>query len=159
MKKKKGFTLIELIVSLLIFGLASAGIAVFYASNSKRIMHSEKSARMEVAAERVYEGFKGVLMERMYDGPVYSQLVFDSIWVTYDVGDTVFTSTDIINGLIFDSEIVLDSFEFDTSKTHTVDKDDARTFDAGSRIWVSVRTKNLSDGDSMEMQTVFSHHR
>ncbi|MEJ2355437.1 MAG: prepilin-type N-terminal cleavage/methylation domain-containing protein [candidate division WOR-3 bacterium] len=57
MKIKKGFTLIELIVALLFFTLASASIAVFYASNSRRIISSERSARLEAVSGKVYETF------------------------------------------------------------------------------------------------------
>lgn len=160
MKRRKGFTLIELMISVLFFGLASAGIAIFYATNNSRIIRSEKSARMEVAVETAYEEFKGGLMRRMYEGGVYSQLVFDSIWANHEKGDVIFTNTDTINTVVFNSEIILDSFDFDTSKTGgVVDKDLARTFDSGSRIWVSIKTKNLSDGDSMQTHTVFTHHR
>jgi len=161
MKKRKGFTLVELIVAVLLFGIASASIAIFYASNSRRIIDSEKSARMEVAAGRAYETFKGNLMQRMYD-PIgnYTQLVFDSIWETYNEGDTVFIITDSINGVLFNSTIALDSFVFDTSKTGGVDdKNLAKTFNSGSRIWATIKTVNLSDKNSADMQTVFSHHR
>ena len=155
MNKRKGFTLIELIVAVLFFGIASASIAIFYAGNSRRVLDSERSARLEVAAERAYEGFKGTLMERMYEGSVYSQLVFDSIWVNFNVGDTVFAITDNISGVLFNSNIVIDSFHFDTTKAAT--KDEAKTFDTGSRVWVTVIS--MSHGDTIEMQTVFSHHR
>jgi prepilin-type N-terminal cleavage/methylation domain-containing protein len=160
MKRKRGFTLIELIVAVLFFGLASAGIALFYATNNNRIIQSEKSARMEVAVETAYEGFKGNLMRRKYEGGVYSELLFDSIWANCEEGNLIFTNTDTINAVIFNSEIFLDSFEFDTSKTGGIDdKNLARTFDSGSRIWVIIKTKNLSNGDSIRMRTVFSHHR
>ena len=155
MNKRKGFTLIELIVAVLFFGIASASIAIFYAGNSRRVLDSERSARLEVAAERAYEGFKGTLMERMYEGSVYSQLVFDSIWVNFNVGDTVFAITDNISGVLFNSNIVIDSFHFDTTKAAT--KDEAKTFDTGSRVWETVIS--MSHGDTIEMQTVFSHHR
>jgi prepilin-type N-terminal cleavage/methylation domain-containing protein len=164
MNKKKGFTLIELIVAVLFFGLASASIAFFYAGNSKRIVDSEKSARMEVVAEKAYETFKGNLMERMYVGEEYYQLVFDSIWDTYDEGDTVFTFTEEVSGVSFNSNIFIDSFSFDTAKATT--KDDARSFNSGSRMWATIKTERLSliEGDlktvdSFEMQTIFTHHR
>ncbi len=161
MKKNKGFTLIELIVAILFFSIASASIAVFYATNSNRVVTSERDARTEVAAQKVYETFKGTLMQRMYDpGGNYEQLVFDSIWETFNEDDTVFKITDNINGVLFNSSIIIDSFQFDRDKTGGVDdKNLAKTFNSGSRIWATVRTKNLSGGDSIEMQTVFSHHR
>jgi prepilin-type N-terminal cleavage/methylation domain-containing protein len=159
MNRKRGFTLIELIVAVLFFGIASAGIAMFYANNSRKVIKSEKNARLEVAVERAYEEFKGDLMQRVYKGGVYSNLVFDSIWATYNRGDTIFRSSDTMNGVVFNSEIVLDSFDFDTSKTKIDEKNYARTFDSGSRIWVLITTKNLSDGDSTKIRTVFSHHR
>ncbi|MBN2543783.1 type II secretion system protein [bacterium] len=161
MKKDKGFTLIELIVAVLFFSIASASIALFYANNSRRIVDSERNARLEVAAEKAYETFKGNLMQRMYDpGGSYSQLVFDSIWQTYNEGDLVFAVLDTINGVVFNSNIIIDSFEFDINKTGGVDdKNLAKTYNAGSRIWATVKTINLSKGDTIEMQTVFSHHR
>ena len=161
MKRNKGFTLIELIVAVLFFGVASASIAMFYANNSRKITDSEKKARMEVASQKAYETFKGNLMQRMYDpGGNFEKLVFDSIWETFDQDDTIFSITDDINGILFNSRIIIDSFQFDRDKTGGVDdKNLARTFVSGSRIWATVKTKNLSDGDSVEMQTVFSHHR
>jgi prepilin-type N-terminal cleavage/methylation domain-containing protein len=161
MKKNKGFTLIELIVAILFFGVASASIAVFYATNSNRVVTSERDARTEVAAQKAYETFKGTLMQRMYDpGGNYEQLVFDSIWETFNEGDIVFTITENVNGVVFNSSIIIDSFQFDRDKTGGVDdKNLAKTFNSGSRIWAKVRTRNLSEGDSIEMQTVFSHHR
>lgn len=161
MKKNKGFTLIELIVAVLFFGVASASIAIFYANNSSRIVNSEKDARVEVVAEKTYEEFRGILMQRMYD-PVgnFTQLVFDSIWLGYNEGNVVFTVADTISGILFSSDIIIDSFEFDTAKTGGVDdKNLAKTYHSGSRIWATIKTKNLSDGDSIAMQTVFSHHR
>jgi len=158
MKKDKGFTLIELIVAVLFFGIASASIALFYANNSKSIVDSEKTARLEVAAGKAYETFKGNLMQRMYDsGGNYYQLVFDSIWVTYNTGNIIFAITETINGVPFNSDIVLDSFQFDKTKAAT--KNEAKTFNSGSRIWVTVKTRSSSDGDSIQMQTVFSRHR
>ena len=158
MKIKKGFTLIELIVALLFFALASASIALFYASNSRRIISSEKSARLEAVSGKVYETFKGDLMRRMYDpGGNYEQLFFDWIWENSNQGDIVFSSSDNINGVPFNSSIRIDSFHFDTAKAVT--KDQARGYISGSRIWATIKTKNLSDGDSIQMQTVFSHHR
>lgn len=161
MKKEKAFTLIELIVAVLFFGIASASIALFYANNSSRIINSEKTARLEVAAEKAYEEFKGILMERMYTpSHEFEKLVFDSIWQTYSEGSVVFTVTDTINGIFFNSDIIINSFEFDISKTGGVDdKNLAKTYNSGSRIWATVKTINLSDGDTIEMQTVFSHHR
>ena len=167
MNKRKGFTLIELIVAILFFCVASTSIAIFYAGNSSRVVDSEKSARMEVAAEKAYETFKGNLMERMYIGEDYHQLVFDLIWVDFNQGDTVFTLRDTIRGVVFNSYIIIDSFEFDRSKTGGVDdKNLAKTYHSGSCIWAKVKSKRLGSVggyivpvDSIIMQTVFSHHR
>ncbi len=161
MKRKKGFSLIELIVALIFFGIASASIALFYASNSKRIIDSEKSARLEVVAEKAYEEFKGILMQRMYTPELhFDKLVFDSIWQTYNEGDVVFTVTDTISGILFNSDIIIDSFEFDITKTGGVDnKNLAKTYHSGSRIWATIKSENVSEADSIRMQTVFSHHR
>jgi prepilin-type N-terminal cleavage/methylation domain-containing protein len=158
MKIKKGFTLIELIVALLFFTLASASIAVFYASNSRRIISSERSARLEAVSGKVYETFKGDLMQRIYDpGGNYEKLVFDTIWETFNPGDMIFSSSDTINGVTFNSSIRIDSFHFDTTKAAT--KDEARGYSSGSRIWSTIETIDLSNGDTIQMQTVFSHHR
>lgn len=157
MNKSKGFTLIELIVSITLFTIIMFGIAVFYASNSSRVSRSERAARMEVAGQRAYESFKSDLMERVYVNQKFSRLVFDSIWQDYEVNDVVFALTDTINGMIYDTDIVIDSFEFDTTKAEV--KDSARTCDTGSRIWMVIKTKNLNFGDSTRTVTVFSHHR
>jgi prepilin-type N-terminal cleavage/methylation domain-containing protein len=150
MKMKEGFTLIELIVALVFFGVASASIALFYANNSTRLARSEKTARLEVVAEKTYEEFKGILMERMYTPDYeYENLVFDSIWHTYTEGQVIYTVTDTIKGILFNSDIILDSFQFDVNKSYY----------PGSRMWVTVKSKNLSEGDSIKMRMIFSHHR
>ncbi|MEJ2306639.1 MAG: hypothetical protein P8Y30_03675 [candidate division WOR-3 bacterium] len=72
-------------------------------------------------------------------------------------GDMIFSSSDTINGVTFNSSIRIDSFHFDTTKAAT--KDEARGYSSGSRIWSTIETIDLSNGDTIQMQTVFSHHR
>jgi len=109
MKKKKGFTLIELIVSILIFSIAMTGIVMFSAMNSRSVSQSEKKARMAVEGEKAFEELRAMIMKETPSG---GQLVFDIVWVTYSKGDTIYQTVDTTKGMITRSVVLLDSFEF-----------------------------------------------
>lgn len=110
MNKYKGFTLVELIVSILIFTIAMTGIVMFSASNNRRIIHSEKRARLSVHGEKAFEDFRGRIMQVTPADP--NRMVFDSIWDTNTAGDTLFKDLDTIKGMVVESSILLTEFQF-----------------------------------------------
>ena len=110
MNKYKGFTFVELIVSILIFSLAMTGIVMFSASNNRRIIHSEKRARLSVHGEKAFEEFRGQIMQETPTDP--DRLVFDSIWENHSAGDTLYKDADTVKGMVIESSILLDEFQF-----------------------------------------------
>ncbi|MCK4225600.1 type II secretion system protein [candidate division WOR-3 bacterium] len=145
MKKKKGFTLIELIVSVLIFSIAMTGIVMFSAMNSRSVSQSEKKARMAVQAEKAFEDLKAMVIRETPSG---EELIFDSIWVNSTIGDTIYQTVDTIKGMILKSVILLDSFEF---------KED-NPIASGSRVKVLLITHS-SFGDVDTSFITISRHR
>lgn len=147
MIKNKGFTLIELIVSILIFSIAMTGIVMFTASNNRRIIHSEERARLSVHGEKTFEGFRGMIMQETPVNP--NQLVFDSIWETHGVGDTLYKEVDTIKGMVITSSILLDSFEFSVDSP----------IESGSRIRCLIISKdNFGDYEDSTF-VLISRHR
>ena len=89
MKKNKGVTLIELIVSMMIFGVVIAGVAAFNARNTKAAVRSERSAKRTLLQESAIEEFKGWLKAASVPGSR-----FDDVWAGGAVGDVLLSSTD-----------------------------------------------------------------
>jgi prepilin-type N-terminal cleavage/methylation domain-containing protein len=84
MKKNKGVTLIELMVSMVIFAIVIVGVTVFNANNTKATVRSERNAKRVLLQEKTIEEFKGYLKSASVPGSR-----FDDIWVNGDVGDTL----------------------------------------------------------------------
>jgi prepilin-type N-terminal cleavage/methylation domain-containing protein len=144
---KRGFTLVELIVSILIFSLAMTGIVMFSASNNRRIIQSEKRARLSVHGEKSFEDFRGMIMQETPSDP--NRLVFDSIWETHAVDDTLYKDVDTVKGMVINSAIILDSFEFSEDSPIA----------SGSRIRCIIITKD-NFGDYADSTIVLlSRHR
>ncbi len=89
MKKNKGVTLIELMVSFLIFAIVIAGVAAFNVRNTKVVVRSERNARKTLLQESAIEEFKGWLKAASVPGSR-----FDDIWADGSVGDTLRDTTD-----------------------------------------------------------------
>lgn len=114
MKDKKGVTLIELIVSMTIFAVVVAGIALFNASNTRSVTRSERKAKTVILQEKTTEEFRVWLRSNTDIGPR-----FDSIWVNGEKGDSIYGKKDTNMGI--SSKVEIDSFIPD----NTVDvKDD-----------------------------------
>ena len=88
MKKNKGVTLIELIVSILIFSFVMLGVTIFSARNTKTAIKSERSAKRILLQETCIEEFKGWLKSSPIPGAR-----FDTIWNNYDVDDSLHGGT------------------------------------------------------------------
>lgn len=144
---KKGFTLVELIVSILIFSLAMTGIVMFSASNNRRIIRSEMRARLSVHGEKAFEDFRGMIMQETPTDP--NRLVFDSIWETHSVDDTLYRIVDTVKGMIITSAILLDSFEFF----------DDNPIASGSRIRCLIVTKDNFGEYADSTIVLLSRHR
>jgi len=84
MKKNRGVTLIELIVSMVIFSIIIVSVTVFNANNSRATNKSERNARRVLLQEKAIEKFKGYLKSASVPGSR-----FDDIWVNQEVGDTL----------------------------------------------------------------------
>jgi prepilin-type N-terminal cleavage/methylation domain-containing protein len=84
MKKKIGVTLIELIVSMVIFAIIIVGVALFNTSNTRATVRSERNAKRVLLQERTMEEFKGYLKSASVPGSR-----FDDIWLNYNVGDAL----------------------------------------------------------------------
>jgi prepilin-type N-terminal cleavage/methylation domain-containing protein len=110
MKKNKGVTLIELIVSLIIFSIVMVGVVVFNSRNTQVAIRSERRAKRVLLQEKAIEDFKGELRSSAIPGAR-----FDSIWVNSSAGDLLLADTDHVTGLTVRMEI--DSFLPDTDVT------------------------------------------
>lgn len=100
MKARKGVTLIELIVSIVIFSIIVVGIAMFNSHNTHAAVRSERNAKRTLMKENVIEEFKGFLKS----APVAGQR-FDSIWENYGVGHVLANQTDAATGISVSLEI------------------------------------------------------
>jgi prepilin-type N-terminal cleavage/methylation domain-containing protein len=122
MKKCLGVTLIELIVSMVIFGVVIIGVAMFNSNNSRAVVNSERRAKMMLLEEQAIEEFKGYLKSASVPGSR-----FDNIWNGYEVGDSIWRMEDTAAGINVVFEV--DSF---------VPGDAAAASDAGVRLEVKV---------------------
>ena len=142
MKKNKGLTLIELIVSIVIFGIVVLGISMFNSHNTKTAIRSERSAKRIVLQETAVEEFKGWLKA----APVPGQR-FDSLWVNGAVGDTLFdtlqASPDISAALVIKS--------FEPSQANPVTE-------TGIYLEVSVFSRDGLLGINEETEILISRH-
>jgi prepilin-type N-terminal cleavage/methylation domain-containing protein len=122
MKKNKGVSLIELIVSIVIFGIVIVGVVLFNGANSKATFRSERNAKKVILQEKTIEEFKGWLKSASVPGSR-----FDNIWSDSSVGDLLLAKTDYATGISVRMEI--DSF---------IPDDAADVTDAGVRLQVRV---------------------
>lgn len=100
MKGRKGVTLIELIVSIVIFSIIVVGIAMFNSHNTHAAVRSERNAKRTLMKENIVEEFKGSLKS----APVAGQR-FDSIWENYGAGHVLATEMDASTGISVSLEI------------------------------------------------------
>jgi prepilin-type N-terminal cleavage/methylation domain-containing protein len=142
MKKNIGVTLIELIVSMVVFGIVIAGVAAFNARNTKAAIRSERNAQRTLLQERTIEEFKGWLKAASVPGSR-----FDGIWADSSVGDILHADTDDATGITATLEI--DSF---------IPADTCDVFDVG----VCLRVRVISNDPDLNIDdtnmTFISRH-
>lgn len=142
MKEKKGVTLIELIVSIVIFSLLIVGIAMFNSQNTRAAVRSERNAKRVLMKENVIEDFKGFLKS----APVAGER-FDDVWVGGNVGDVLLTRTDPATGISVSLEI--ESFIPDKSAAVT---------QTGVYLEISVHATDAQLGIDEETTMLISRH-
>jgi len=103
MKKKEGLSLIELIVSMVIFGLVIVGVILFNTSNTRAVVRSERNAKRILLQEKAIEEFKSYL--KSYS---VTDSRFDSIWSNNEIGDTLWKKEDDVEDIV----VVLETDEF-----------------------------------------------
>jgi prepilin-type N-terminal cleavage/methylation domain-containing protein len=100
MKKNKGVSLIELIVSIVIFGIVIVGVVLFNTSNSRAATRSERSAKRVLLQEKTIDEFRGFLKSAPTPGAR-----FDDIWINRNVGDVIHSNIDPATGISVRLEI------------------------------------------------------
>jgi prepilin-type N-terminal cleavage/methylation domain-containing protein len=144
MKRKEGVTLIELMVSMVIFAIVIVGTTMFNASNTRATVKSERNAKRVLLQEKTIEEFKGYLKSASVPGSR-----FDDIWVNGDVGDT------LPGGIIIDSaagmsvRLEIDSF---------IPNSAADVSDVGVQLQVRVIADDENDDISDTVLTFISRH-
>lgn len=146
MNKNKGFTLIEVIVAMLVFSIAMTGIVLFTATNSRRVIKSERGAKMSVRTEAAFENVKGWVMEETGNP---NELVFDSLWENADTGHVVFVKSDTIKGMVINNRVEIDHFEFTKNSPRA----------SGSRIWFNIISEEAGSGKIDTTQIACARHR
>ncbi len=143
MKEKKGVTLIELIVSIVIFGIIVAGVAMFSAQNTRAVIRSERSAKRTLLKERTIEEYKSWLKSASVPGSR-----FDTVWTGGAVGDTLRNVPDtVVAGIAVRLEI--NSFIPDQT---------AGVSDAGVRLEVNVISTDSDLNINDTTVTLISRH-
>jgi prepilin-type N-terminal cleavage/methylation domain-containing protein len=122
MKKSQGLTLIELIVSMVIFGIVIIGVTIFNSHNSRAAVKSERRAKMMLLEEQAIEEFKGWLKSASVPGTR-----FDNIWADNSVGDVIWSKTDDAHDI--DTRLEIEAFFPDQSNEAS---------DVGVRLMVKV---------------------
>jgi prepilin-type N-terminal cleavage/methylation domain-containing protein len=142
MKKNKGINLIELIVSMVIFAVVIAGVAVFNTTNTRTAVRSERHAKRVLLQDRTLEEFRGWLKSASVPGSR-----FDGIWADSSVGDVIGDTVDSVIGISIRLEI--DSFIPDQS---------ADVADAGVQLQVRVISTDADLNISDTTLTYISRH-
>ncbi|MCK4420533.1 prepilin-type N-terminal cleavage/methylation domain-containing protein [candidate division WOR-3 bacterium] len=148
MSKNKGFSLVELISSMLIFSVAMTGIVLFSAHNSKSVVKSEREAQLSVQSEKGFEEFRGWMLQ-LQDATSGNRLMYDSIWETYSEGNIIYQCIDTVKGRVVQNIMKIDSFEYKEDKPYA----------SGSRIWCLVITTDISGTRVDTSRVIISRHR
>ncbi len=142
MKEKKGVSLIELIVSIVIFGIIIVGVVVFNTSNTRAAVRSERSAKRVILQEKTIEEYRGWLKSASIPGSR-----FDDIWINRNVGDVLTYSPPDATGISV--RLVIESFIPDKS---------ANVADAGVQLKVRVIAEDAILGTQDESIIYISRH-
>lgn len=112
-KEKKGMTLVELLVSIMIFSIVMVSVALFNFRNTRAAISSERNAQRTLLQEGVIEKFKG----RLRSSPVPGEK-FDSLWVYGNVGEVLIDTTDPNLGI--SARLEIDAFLPDSGGSATM---------------------------------------
>lgn len=146
MSLKKGFTLIEVIASIVVFSIAMIGIVMFSASNSRSVVRSEREAKLSVIGEKAFESFKAWTME---ETPTGDSLVFDRLWYKYSAGNLMYQTADTHKTIAVRSRIYLEEREF---------QDDSPVA-SGSRMRCMIVTREMNTSRADTSFIALSRHR
>ncbi|MEA1912215.1 MAG: type II secretion system protein [candidate division WOR-3 bacterium] len=143
MKRKKGVSLIELIVSITIFAVAMTAIVMFSANNSRKEIRAERRAQKVMLQERTIEKFRSWLMQSPTPG-----LRFDDTWNNHSMGEVIYADTDSIRNITTAIEIeeFIPNAAIDPS-------------DFGARIKLMVVSNDHTLNTSDTIRTIISRHK
>ncbi len=113
LREQKGITLIELLVSIMIFSVIMVSVAMFNVRNTRVAITSERNAQRTLLQEEVIEKFKG----RLRSSPIPGAS-FDSIWVFGTIGDILSADTNDDLGIV--ARLELDQFLPDSGGSGTM---------------------------------------
>ncbi|HFD04702.1 MAG TPA: type II secretion system protein [Firmicutes bacterium] len=142
---RKGFSLVEILVAMVIFSIFMVGVATFFVGNSTSLVKSEHLSRMSVVSEQTFETFRGYLMQE----PSTGQLMFDSLWSIAANGDTLFSKIDTVGAVQYISNVILLNKQFTDNSPYA----------PGSRLNCLIKTQNMQTGKIDSINVVYSRHR
>ncbi len=142
---RKGFSLIEILIAMIIFSIVMVGVVTFFVANSSSMIKSEHRSRMAMVSEETFESFKGYLMEE----PTTGNLMFDSLWSIANNGETLYTKTDVIGQDSFVSNVILRRKQFTDNSPYA----------PGSKLLCVIKTKNKRTNKIDSINVVYSRHR
>jgi prepilin-type N-terminal cleavage/methylation domain-containing protein len=144
MKKNRGVTLIELMVSMVIFAIVIVGVTVFNANNTRATVKSERNAKRVALQEKAIEEFKGYLKSASVPGSR-----FDDIWLNCGVGDTLPAGVFTDSAVDMSVRLEIDSF---------IPNDSADVSGVGVQLQVRVISTDAHLNISDTVLTFISRH-
>jgi prepilin-type N-terminal cleavage/methylation domain-containing protein len=146
MKKNNGLSLIELIVSIMVFSIVMVGVIVFNTRNTKIVIRSERNAQRVLLQERVLEEFKGELRSAATSGAG-----FDSLWINANVGDSLYALTFDTAGTGEGIAVRLEVKEFVPDKSAPIAQ-------SGNHLKINLICIDSDLGISDTIETIISRH-
>jgi|GEM_PF-1770971 len=146
---KKGFTLIEAMVTIVIFAIGILSIGLLYSVVTELNVKSEQRIRGAIILEDMFDNLQSFSQSTYIDtitGNVIA-LGFDSLWAWAKAGeDTLMTRSDTVGSMIYAGYVI---------EHNTVG---LTPWDAGSRLEVDIICKWRDGKDSLKTRTYLSRH-